>query len=51
MSDISKRTYDLNDKKLDAQIASLKEDVDTKIGDIQSVLEAINAQINTFKGV
>lgn len=67
MSNISKRTYDLNDIELETQIKNLKdyinseidsiekpdvnkEYVDAQLGDIQSVLEAINAQINTFKG-
>lgn len=41
MSNISKRTYDLNDRELDVQIANLKEDVDTKIETLQEKIPGL----------
>lgn len=41
MSNISKRTYDLNDKELDVQIANLREDVDAKIETLQEKIPGL----------
>lgn len=51
MSNISKRTYDLNDKELDSQIASLKEYVDALISSIPKFNIEVVSELPTGKNV